>query len=117
VFFYDDVLGINNRSYQCPRQLGGVVVLLLPVTYFGSRVQHDAPSALRGLFFHSRHVARWCVQRLPPPLLPSSCRVHCPYLLFCFFYHDRSVGIILPLTSIDWLLVVVQSFSRRIAAY
>jgi hypothetical protein len=25
-------VGVDNRSYQCPRQLGGVVVLLLPVT-------------------------------------------------------------------------------------
>jgi hypothetical protein len=34
--------------------------LLIPVVAccYGSRVQHDAPSALRGLFFHSRHVAR-----------------------------------------------------------
>jgi hypothetical protein len=36
------------------------------VIVVGSRVQHDAPGALRGLFFHSRRVAWWCVQRLPP---------------------------------------------------
>jgi hypothetical protein len=58
----------------------------LPSCCCGSWVQHDAPGALRGLFFHSIHVARWCVQRLPPLLLPSSCRVHCPCLLLCFLY-------------------------------
>jgi hypothetical protein len=64
-------------------------LLVVICCFFGSRGQHDAPSALRGLFFHSRHVAWWCIQRLPPLLLPFSCRVHCPYLLLCFLYHGR----------------------------
>jgi hypothetical protein len=65
-------------------------LLVVICCFFGSRVQHDAPSALRGLFFHSRHdVARWCVQRLPLLLLPFACCCYCPYLLFCFFYHGQ----------------------------
>jgi hypothetical protein len=73
---------------------------------FGSRLQHDAPSALRGLFFHSRHVAWWYVQRLPPLLLPSSCRFHRPYPLLGFLYvsFHGSVG-----RSIFTLTVPIQN--------
>jgi hypothetical protein len=129
------------------------ILLVVNCCFSGSRVQHDAPGALRGLFFHSRHVARWCVQWLPPLLLHYPCLLLCffhanhgqfsrclpvspltvtrsllirfrfknPLLWYCRLYRtcplvDRSVGM-LPLTNIDCLLVVVQSFSRHAAAY
>jgi hypothetical protein len=54
------------------------VATLVVAFCLGSRVQHDAPGALRGLFFHSRRVVQWCVQRLPPLccLLPVSAIAH-----------------------------------------
>jgi hypothetical protein len=81
-------------------------LLLLVV---GSRVRHDAPGALRGLFFlvgmllALRGLFLLVDMSLPvvhsavtSPFLPSSCWVHCPCLLLCFLYGSvavsRSVG-------------------------
>jgi hypothetical protein len=46
---------------------------------------------LRGLFFLVDMSLPVVHSVATSPLLPSSCRVHCPYLLLCLFYHGHSI--------------------------
>jgi hypothetical protein len=81
----------------CLFTAGGYQTVLPLPCCFGSRVRHDAPAALRGLFFLVGVLLALrgpilLVDMLLPvvhsavtsPLLPSFCRVHCPYLLLSF---------------------------------
>jgi hypothetical protein len=88
--------GINNRSYQCPRQLGGVVVLLLPVTcsFLLSIVQS-----------FGRHVAAYWTFSMLLKIHSCGAAGHTGLSVLLFNSFDslvvnRSVGMP-PLTSID----------------